>query len=211
MFEGIFQHEDFAGNSGLIAPGDLQWMTAGRGIVHAEMPYSQATCKGLQLWVNLPKKAKMMEPRYQELKKEQVPVATSPSGGVRVKVIAGSSLGVDAKVHTYTPIYYLDVEMMGGEVFTQPVPANWTGFILMLQGDAAFGAERKSVPLHSAAVLSGEGNAFQAETLPNESARFVLIAGKPVCINKCSCSSHLILLMQESRLMSLLYSMDLLL
>ena len=215
MFQGTFQHEDFAGNAGLIGPGDLQWMTAGRGIVHAEMPFSQETCTGLQLWVNLPEKAKMMKPHYQEVKREQVPVATSPSGGVTVKVIAGSSLGVEAKVHTYTPIYYLDVEMKGGEVFTQSVPVNWTAFVYTLQGDASFGDDRKSVPLHSAAVMSGNGDTFQVETSPNESARFVLIAGNffsiyahSIYITRFSSSLISLLILKESQSRNRLFSTD---
>lgn len=108
-------------------------MTAGKGIVHAEMPYSQETCTGLQLWVNLPAKAKMIDPKYQELKKEQVPLAKSPSGEITVKVIAGKSYGVEAKVHTNSPIYYLDVEMKPNQVFKQAVPAGWTAFCYTLE------------------------------------------------------------------------------
>ena len=94
-------------------------MTAGKGIVHAEMPLGDKVATGLQLWVNLPKSAKMVPPRYQELLDKDVPRAQTEDGGVVVKVIAGDSLGVSAKVHTYTPIYYLDVKMEKGQVFEQ--------------------------------------------------------------------------------------------
>ncbi len=119
MLSGAFEHEDFAGHRGRIGPGDLQWMTAGRGIVHAEMPLGKEPATGLQLWVNLPSSAKKMEPRYQELLNENVPKFISPSGGVSVKVIAGEAGNVKAAVHTVTPIYYLDVRMAQGESFSQ--------------------------------------------------------------------------------------------
>ena len=92
-------------------------MTAGRGIVHAEMPASADVSHGLQLWVNLPKKDKFVSPRYQEYLDKDVPRAVAD--GVSVKVIAGESLGVNAKVHTYIPIFYLDFKMVPGKTFTQ--------------------------------------------------------------------------------------------
>ncbi|KAI8597471.1 RmlC-like cupin domain-containing protein, partial [Dissophora ornata] len=111
MLEGQFQHEDFAGHKGTIGPGDLQWMTAGRGIVHSEMPVkSQTRAHGLQLWINLPKEHKMCEPQYQELLDKEIPRAT-PEEGVTVKVIAGESHGVTSKVYTRTPTMYLDFKM----------------------------------------------------------------------------------------------------
>lgn len=85
MLTGVFQHEDFAGHRGKIGPGDLQWMTAGKGIVHAEIPYSDGLLHGLQLWVNLPKKEKMCEPRYQELLDKDIP-KVQPKEGVDIKV-----------------------------------------------------------------------------------------------------------------------------
>jgi len=92
MLQGSCQHEDFAGNKGTIGPGDLQWMTAGRGIVHAEMPYGAEEMHGLQLWVNLSKANKMVPPAYQELKDHDIPRGSKD--GVHVKVIAGESLGI---------------------------------------------------------------------------------------------------------------------
>ena len=179
MLKGKFQHEDFCGHRGEIGPSDLQWMTAGRGIVHAELPLGNETATGLQLWVNLPAKAKMIEPRYQELLKDQVPLAKSPSGGVSVKVIAGNSYGVDSKVHTYSPILYLDVQMEKNETFVQEVKAGWTAFAYTLSGTAFFGSEEKKAPEHTTLVLSSSGDQLRVETR-DSTAHFVVIAGEPI-------------------------------
>jgi redox-sensitive bicupin YhaK (pirin superfamily) len=113
-------------------------MTAGKGIVHAEMPASGkgVTCTGLQLWINLPAKAKMMDPRYQELKDAEVPRAFSEDKKVEVKVIAGESLGVKAKVHTNSPIYYLDFKMQPGAKFSQVRVKQWMScsFLIVMVG-----------------------------------------------------------------------------
>ena len=115
MLEGAFQHEDFAGHKGRINAGDLQWMCAGKGIIHSEQPANNDMNRGLQLWVNLPGKDKMKDPSYQELLSKEIPVA-EPKEGVKVKVISGGNIqggvfGVDAKVRTHTPILFLDVTM----------------------------------------------------------------------------------------------------
>ena len=111
LLEGEFTHEDFAGNKGVLRPGDLQWMTAGRGIVHSEMPGWDRT-RGLQLWVNLAAEHKMVEPAYQELTSDQIPVASA--GGVTAKVIAGKCMGVTSEVRTRTPTYFLDFTLTPG-------------------------------------------------------------------------------------------------
>ncbi|KAJ3267857.1 hypothetical protein HK104_005589 [Borealophlyctis nickersoniae] len=179
MLDGSFQHEDFAGHKGTIGPGDLQWMTAGKGIVHAEMPLGDTLAHGLQLWVNLPKSAKMVPPRYQELLDKDVPRAKSENGGVVVKVIAGESLGVSAKVHTYTPIYYLDVKMEKGNTFEQTIPDQYTGFIYTLSGTAKFGSNQTQPEAHSTLVMSRLGNTVNVETT-DSNVHFVIIAGDPI-------------------------------
>lgn len=177
MLEGSFQHEDFAGNKGTIGPGDLQWMTAGRGIVHAEMPLSDSAT-GLQLWLNLPKSKKMIAPSYQDLTSENVPVAHNEDGSVRVKVIAGESYGVKAKVHTNSPIYYLDVTIKPGGSFEQNVPEKWTAFVYTLDGSASFGQDGTRSDPHCTLVLDSEENDFIVKS--ENGARFVLIAGEPL-------------------------------
>jgi redox-sensitive bicupin YhaK (pirin superfamily) len=114
MLEGSFHHEDFAGHKGKINPGDLQWMTAGKGIVHSEMPDSKDVLShGLQLWVNLSKNDKMVNPSYQELLDKDIP-RISPSEGISVKVIAGKAFGIANAVITKTPTLMLDFSMQKG-------------------------------------------------------------------------------------------------
>ena len=129
MLEGQSQHEDFAGHKGIIGPGDLQWMTAGRGIVHAEMPVdSSAKAHGLQLWINLPKAHKMCEPQYQELRDEEVKRAR-PEDGVEIKVIAGESYGVKSQVYTRTPTMYLDIRMSKNETVVPSILASYRVYL----------------------------------------------------------------------------------
>ncbi|TPX32992.1 hypothetical protein SmJEL517_g03968 [Synchytrium microbalum] len=178
MLDGVFEHEDFVGHKGKIFPGDLQWMTAGRGIVHAEMPASAEMAHGLQLWVNLPKKDKMVPPRYQELTDSNVPRAVAD--GVVVKVIAGESLGVKAKVHTYIPLFYLDFKMVPGKAVTQKIPAGYTGFVYVLSGSALFGADKTKGEPHTTMVMSDEGDGITIETTENDHTHFVIIAGEKI-------------------------------
>jgi hypothetical protein len=174
MLKGKFEHEDIHGHRGIIGPGDLQWMTAGKGIIHAEMPITD-DATGLQLWINLPAKDKMCNAKYQELNAKDVPLVTKE--GVKVKVIAGESLGVNAKVHTNSPIYYLDIEVEAGHTFEQPVPENWTCFIYTLEGNGTFAGVE--VDPHSTVVFSQDGTLVKAEATTTP-IKFVLIAGKPI-------------------------------
>uniref|UniRef100_A0A5F9D0J9 Pirin n=1 Tax=Oryctolagus cuniculus TaxID=9986 RepID=A0A5F9D0J9_RABIT len=117
---GSMAHEDFCGHFGTLNPGDLQWMTAGRGILHAEMPCSEEPAHGLQLWVNLRSSEKMVEPQYQELKNEDIPKPSKD--GVTVAVISGEALGIKSKVFTRTPTLYLDFKLDQGAKHSQPIP-----------------------------------------------------------------------------------------
>ncbi|KAJ3592953.1 hypothetical protein NHX12_005291 [Muraenolepis orangiensis] len=179
VLEGCSAHEDFCGHSGRLSPGDLQWMTAGRGVVHAEMPVSEEPVVGLQLWVNLPGVQKMIEPSYQELRSRDVP---KPSrGGVRVAVISGEALGAKSKVYTRTPTLYLDFTLQPGATHVQPVPAGWTTFVYTLSGSLNAGPEdlcQVVEPHHT--VLFGDGDCVRTENKGSEEARFVLIAGEPI-------------------------------
>ncbi|KAF9305447.1 hypothetical protein BGZ74_010211 [Mortierella antarctica] len=124
MIEGQSQREDFTGHKGIIGPGDVQWMTAGRGIVHSEMPVKkQARANGLQLWINLPKEHKMCEPQYQELLDGEIKRAT-PQDGIVVKIIAGESHGVKSQVYTRTPTMYLDYRIVKNKTVEQTIPAS---------------------------------------------------------------------------------------
>jgi quercetin 2,3-dioxygenase len=178
MLEGIFQHEDFKGHKGEIGPGDIQWMTAGKGIIHTEMPKT-TPAHGFQLWINLPAKSKMAEPKYQEMTSEEIPTVTSEDGKTSVKFIAGSSLGIEAKIKTNSPFFYLDVTMKPNATFEQPVPSNWNSFVVPIEGSGYFGPSEAKGEKHSALLMSQDGEVLQMRT-KEDHARFLLIGGKPI-------------------------------
>uniref|UniRef100_A0A3B3Z5R8 Pirin n=1 Tax=Poecilia mexicana TaxID=48701 RepID=A0A3B3Z5R8_9TELE len=161
---GITAHEDFCGHSGRLTTGDLQWMTAGRGVVHAEMPVSEEPVVGLQLWVNLRKQEKMIEPAYQELKSSEIPKRSQ--GGITVAVISGEALGAKSKVYTRTPTLYLDFKLQAGAMHVQPVPS---------------GPDQEQQPVESHhTVVFGDGDCVRFENKCSEVSHFVLIAGEPI-------------------------------
>jgi quercetin 2,3-dioxygenase len=131
LLQGAVDHEDFAGNKGTIEAGDLQFMTAGRGIMHAEMPRQNpdgSANVGMQLWVDLPEKLKKVEPRYSDLRASEIPAIDLDDNKVHVKIISGQSHGVDSvKELAYTPVWIFDVEIKPGGKITQDLPAGWNG------------------------------------------------------------------------------------
>lgn len=188
LLKGGIDHEDFAGNKGSLGPGDLQFMTAGRGIMHAEMPSKSAELTvGMQLWVDLPENLKSCEPRYRDLSAAEIPQATSDDGKVTVKVISGRSLGVDSvKDLAYTPVWYLDVTIRPGGTLTQELPKGWNAFAYTLEGavtfsDGAKSGEKTVTPYHNV-VFEQEGDVVSAhvEEGATEAARFILVAGQPL-------------------------------
>ncbi|XP_021356648.1 pirin-like [Mizuhopecten yessoensis] len=180
ILKGAIRHEDFCGHAGTINEGDLQWMTAGRGIVHCEMPWGDGITHGLQLWVNLSAKNKMIKPAYQELLDKDIPRTTKD--GVTVKVIAGEAFGIKSPVYTRTPTMYLDFKMDPGTKLAQPIPKGFTSFLYILQGTGHFGdsAHQKEVDTHTTAVLSKEGDQLEAYNKGKEMLHFVLIGGEPL-------------------------------
>ncbi|KAG0237419.1 hypothetical protein BGW42_000995 [Actinomortierella wolfii] len=180
MLKGSFQHEDFAGHRGKIGPGDLQWMTAGRGIVHSEMPVKTETpAHGLQLWINLPRDQKLCEPQYQELKDEDIPRA-NPSPGVVIKVIAGHSNGVKSPVYTRTPTMYLDFRMEKHQKASTEIPEDFQGFIYTLSGTVYIGDNHFKGEPHHTLTLSHDGKEVIRFETRDEDAHFVVIAGQPL-------------------------------
>lgn len=179
VLEGAIAHEDFCGHTGRLNPGDLQWMTAGKGVVHAEMPVSEEPVVGLQLWVNLSRRDKAIEPMYQELKGSQIPKRHQE--GVAVSVISGEALGVKSKVFTRTPTMYLDLKLQPGAQHLQPVPSGWTAFIYTLSGSIYVGLdeEQQKVEAHHTVVF-GDGDAIKVQNKGSETSHFVLIAGEPI-------------------------------
>ncbi|KAJ6680402.1 PIRIN-LIKE PROTEIN [Salix purpurea] len=126
MLQGGITHQDFAGRKGTIHTGDVQWMTAGRGIIHSEMPAGEGAQTGLQLWINLSSKDKMIEPRYQELLSDDIKRAEKD--GAEVRIIAGESMGVQSPVYTRTPTMYLDFTLKPRAQVHQNIPESWNGF-----------------------------------------------------------------------------------
>ena len=146
VLDGKMAHADSAGHAGTIGPGDVQWMTAGAGVVHSEMPDPVALrdggrMHGFQLWVNLPRAEKMMAPRYQEVPSATIPTATSDDGLVWVRVIAGAALGAAAVIETRTPITYLHASLKPGGRLEQPVPVDHAAFAYVFAGEGQFGPD----------------------------------------------------------------------
>ena len=151
MLSGDMEHKDSSGRAGRLRPGDVQWMTAGAGVVHAEMPSAEfmrtgGRMHGFQLWVNLPQRDKLIKPRYQEIPSSRIPNATSPDGLVSVSVIAGEAMGEKAVIETRTPIIYLHYSIAPGGVVTQSVPDGFNIFAYRFKdvpvGTKAFWGEK---------------------------------------------------------------------
>lgn len=177
MLDGRMRHGDNKGNVGLLGPGSVQWMTAGRGIVHSEMPeQEEGLMRGFQLWVNLPAKDKMTAPRYQDIDPEKIPDVRLDSG-VRVKVIAGRLGNVRGAVDTgVTDPTYLDVHLPDGVAFAHPVPDGHNAFVYVYEGAAAIGGQ--TLKKGELGVLSR--GAEIAVTAGAADTRLLLVAGKPL-------------------------------
>jgi len=160
-------HEDFAGNKGTIEAGDLQFMTAGRGIMHAEMPRQDGNTNiGMQLWVDLPQKLKSCEPRYRDLKAKEIPSIDIDDGKVNVKIISGQSHGVDSvKELAYTPVWIFDIEIKPGGKINQQLPEGWNAFAYTLGGSTAFGVgkEQTTVGKYHNVVFEQKGDEIFAQ------------------------------------------------
>lgn len=179
VLSGALSHEDFRGHKGIIRKGDLQWMTAGKGILHSEMPYGKEPTEAIQLWVNLPAAKKMIDPNYQELKHEEIP--TKSENGTLVKIIAGESMGIKSPVYTNTPTLFLDFKLENGSKFTQAVPENWNAFVLVLRGTGLFGNnDHETRVTFDHTVILTEGNSISFRNDSKEQLHFLLIAGEPI-------------------------------
>ena len=181
MLDGRMRHKDNHGNEGLLVPGSVQWMTAGRGLVHSEMPEQQeGRMRGFQLWVNLPARDKMVEPRYQEFAPDRIPEAT-PADGVRVKVIAGVVDGVRGPIEQpATDPLYLDIALQPGATWTHVLPDGHNAFAYVFEGAARIGEgeEARNLRTHELAVLGG-GNRLVVRPVDAE-ARLIVVAGRPL-------------------------------
>lgn len=188
LLSGGVDHEDFAGNKGTIGPGDLQFMTAGRGIMHAEMPHENEDGSpnvGMQLWVDLPQNLKMCEPRYRDLRASEIPIVKADDGRVTVKVISGQSHGVDSvRDLAYTPVWIFDITIKPGGRISQALPQGWNAFAYTLSGDTIFGSNdstRVVKEFHNV-VFEQTGDLVEASVPDNadSEARFMIVAGQPL-------------------------------
>ncbi len=187
LLDGAIEHRDSAGNVGLISPGDVQWMTAGAGIIHSEMLDTDffsagGALHGTQLWVNLPGQDKMMAPRYQPLPAANIPTARDLDGKVSVRVIAGAALGVQAAVETVTPISYLHYSIAPGGSTYQPIPPGHNAFAYLLEGTATAGSAQR--PIHDGQLVlfapDGEGVSLAVPTTAVGAAQILLLTGRPI-------------------------------
>lgn len=180
MLDGRMRHRDNHGNSGLLESGSVQWMTAGRGIVHSEMPEQEhGLMRGFQLWVNLAAKDKMMPPRYQDIAPGNIPTA-EPAPGVKVRVVAGDMFGVRGPVDgiAIAPVY-LDIALEPGAELSVPLPEGHSAFAYVFEGDAVqVGAE--TLGLRELGVLSKGDAVDLALAADAKAARVLLVAGRPL-------------------------------
>lgn len=186
LLDGEFEHADSAGNRGRLAPGDIQWMTAGRGVVHAEMPSERirregGRVHGFQVWVNLPARDKMIAPRYQDVGASELPVARTADGLASVKVIAGRALGVAARVETHTPILYFDVTVHPGGRVTLDVPRDYNVAVYVYDGAGFIAGEPDASPSGTFAMLgAGDQVALACATDATAPLRALVLGGTPI-------------------------------
>jgi quercetin 2,3-dioxygenase len=181
LLSGEMQHRDSWGNHGLLGPGDVQWMTAGSGLVHSEMPGERfvregGRLHGFQLWINLPRRDKMIAPRYQDTPSARIPVASGE--GVSVKVVAGESLGTRGVIETRIPILYLHATLDPGAEFTQEIPRTENAFAFVIEGEGRFAGAQAGK--YQVAVFDRAGDAVQVANTGTTPLGFLLIAGEPV-------------------------------
>ena len=180
ILEGSVEHEDSAGHRGRIGPGDVQWMTAGAGIVHSEEPLAEVRAQGgrahgFQIWVNLPARLKMTKPRYQEVQAARIPRVASPDGKAHGVIIAGEALGVRAVIDTYTPIVYQDWTLAPGGEVSIAISADHRAMVYAFEG--AIEVAGQSIRDGQLAIL-GEGEVVRLQSAA--SGRALLLAGVPL-------------------------------
>jgi redox-sensitive bicupin YhaK (pirin superfamily) len=179
MIAGRMLHRDSAGHEGLLENGGVQWMTAGRGVIHAEIPQQEhGVMEGFQLWLNLPGRDKMNPPWYRDFKADDLPKFVTPEG-VSVTVIAGESHGVTGAVtrDTTAPLY-LDLHLAAGSRFVQPLPASRNAFVYVYRGAVAINGQ--AVPVQRMALLANEADTDGVVIEAEADARVLLIAGEPL-------------------------------
>jgi redox-sensitive bicupin YhaK (pirin superfamily) len=192
MIDGIIQHADSTGGGGVIQDGATQWMTAGKGILHIETPPEEVVLAGgwfhgLQLWVNLPKAEKWIDPQYQDLDGGKVTLLTTADGGALVRVIAGSVAGHDGPGSTHTPMNMIHATLAPGARVELPWPADFNALVYVLGGNGAVGAERRPVETGQLTVFGpgtdGDTIVFEASTMQDSrtaNLEVVVLGGRPI-------------------------------
>lgn len=186
LLAGKLEHKDSKGNVAYLGPGDVQWMTAGSGVIHSEVPDAEfkrrgGRVHGFQIWVNLPARDKMMSPRYQDVPAADIPQAESEDGRVKVRVVAGESLGAQAVIDTRTPISFLHFTVKPGGSIDQPVPAEHNAMAYVFSGEARIGPESGAVREGQLAVF-GPGEVARIAVAPDAAgpAELLLLSGVPL-------------------------------
>lgn len=187
MLSGAMRHEDSQGHAGRIGPGDVQWMTAGSGVIHSELPDEDllkngGRMHGIQLWVNLPRLDKMMKPRYQDIQAKDIPGATSADGKVHVRVIAGESMGQKAHIDTRIPITYLHFTLKPGATVEQAIPEGQRSFAYILHGQGQFADNPQLVQDGKLVLFANEGEAVRISNPADapQDLDLILLAGQPL-------------------------------
>ena len=192
VLQGEMEHADSAGNSGKLSAGDVQWMTAGRGIIHSELPSEEflrtgGVMHGFQIWVNLPAKDKMMAPRYQDIQSSEIPEAVSDDGLVKARVIAGECMGVSAVIDTMIPISYIHFSLQPGGEICQKIPSGqncllycFAGAISVGSGGSGSGGTAEQVEVGDGQLaVMGDGDSVEIAHFDGAVAEVLLLAGEP--------------------------------
>jgi quercetin 2,3-dioxygenase len=179
MIAGQMRHRDSAGHEGLLSNGGVQWMTAGRGVIHSELPEQQdGRMEGFQLWLNLPAKDKMRAPWYRDIQQAEIPEFMTAEG-VKVRAIAGRSHGVDgAMQRDVTEPLYLDLDLPAGARFAQAIPSSHNAFVYVYRGGVRIG--ESEVPVQRMAILGNGADEDGVELTATAASRVLLIAGRPL-------------------------------
>jgi redox-sensitive bicupin YhaK (pirin superfamily) len=183
LLAGQLEHRDSFGNRGFLEAGDVQWMTAGSGLVHSEMPgrdlvRTGGLLEGFQIWINLPKRDKMTTPRYQELKAAEIPHAERD--GVRVKVIAGEALGVRGAIESRSPMLYLHLTLDPGARHGQEIPGNFNALAYVIRGEVAFGGLAEAQSDGRVVLFSHDGDQLSISNPADKPVDLLLLAGEPI-------------------------------
>ena len=183
MIDGVMDHQDSNGGGGTITDGDTQWMTAGAGILHIEAPPEQLVTSGglfhgLQLWVNLPRVAKMIAPKYQDIRGRQAALITTPDGGSLIRVIAGEVDGHAGPGSTHTPINLAHVSLQPGAQLDLPWQPGYNALVYVLAGDGTVGTDRRPIRMGQLAV-HGAGDAIQVAAGSTAMELFIM-GGRPI-------------------------------